>query len=276
MPELPEVETTRNGIAPHILRRKVKAVIVRQRQLRWPVTEGLEAELAGQSIRRVGRRGKYLLLETGAGTVMIHLGMSGSLRIVSANSKEELAAPGKHDHVDIQFANGTVLRFHDPRRFGSVFWLTAAPESHPLLAGLGPEPLGEEFTGDYLYLKSRKRSSAIKTFIMDSRIVVGVGNIYANEALFLAGIDPRRKAGSVSHGRMEKLVAAIREILAQAIEVGGTTLRDFVGGDGKPGYFSQSLEVYGRGGEACNTCGKALRETRLGQRSTVFCGQCQS
>ena len=271
MPELPEVETTRRGIQAHVKGNTVLDVIIRQPKLRWPVSTELMTLLPGQRIRTVSRRGKYLLLESGAGYVLIHLGMSGSLRI--AKSEEELK---KHDHVDIVFNNGVILRYHDPRRFGCVLWAGREPTKHVLLEKLGPEPLTEDFNAELLFALSRKRSAAIKTFIMDSHNVVGVGNIYANEALFAAGIRPKRQAGKVSKSAYIKLVAAIKTILAEAIEQGGTTLRDFVGGDGKPGYFKQSLSVYGRGDEACVKCQTLLKEIRLGQRSTVYCPSCQA
>lgn len=270
MPELPEVETTCRGIQAHIEGKTVKEVIVRQAQLRWPVSTELSTILPGQRIKNVSRRGKYLLLESGAGYVLIHLGMSGSLRI--AKKKEEAK---KHDHVDIVLKNGFILRYRDPRRFGCMLWAGREPFKHVLLEKLGPEPLTDDFNATYLFALSRKRSSAIKTFIMDSHVVVGVGNIYANEALFAAGIRPRRQAGKVSKSAYIKLVAAIKAILASAIEQGGTSLRDFVGGDGKPGYFKQSLSVYGRAGEACVNCQTELKEIRLGQRSTVYCPGCQ-
>lgn len=270
MPELPEVETTRRGIEPHILDRKIDNVVVRERRLRWPVPAKLPALLAGATIRAVRRRGKYLLLDTGQGTVMIHLGMSGSLRIVPVAQP-----PRKHDHLDFRFSHGQALRFHDPRKFGSVHWIAEGSGEHPLLCDLGPEPLTDEFGGETLFRLSRKRKASVKTFIMDSHVVVGVGNIYANEALYRAGIRPTREAGRVSRERFDALATAIKEILAQAIRVGGTTLRDFVGGDGEPGYFSQSLTVYGRGGQPCLQCGSPLKEVRLGQRATVYCGRCQ-
>jgi formamidopyrimidine-DNA glycosylase len=270
MPELPEVETTRKGIAPYVEGKKVASVTVRQKSLRWPVPASLAKELPGQKIRQLRRRAKYLLATTDRGTLLIHLGMSGSLRVVTDGE-----APRKHDHVDIVMEGGDVLRFHDPRRFGCVMWLKEPVEAHPLLANLGPEPLSDAFNAAYLHATSRKRKAAVKTFIMDGRVVVGVGNIYANEALFAAGINPTRAAGSISLARYEKLVQEIKAVLARAIKVGGTTLRDFVGGDGKPGYFSQSLNVYGRGGEPCKRCGTVLTEIRLGQRSTVYCRQCQ-
>lgn len=270
MPELPEVETTRRGIEPHILHRTVTRVTVREPRLRWPVTPGLEQILLGQTIQQVRRRAKYLLVETGQGTLLIHLGMSGSLRIL----KQPLP-PQKHDHIDIQLDTGDLLRYTDPRRFGAMLWLTEAPADHPLLRELGPEPLSEALTGDYLFQKSRGRNVPIKSFIMDSHVVVGVGNIYANEALFMSGIHPQRDAGRISRERYQVLAEQIKLVLARSIEQGGTTLRDFVGGDGKPGYFQQTLQVYGRGGEPCRTCGEILREIRLGQRSTVYCGHCQ-
>lgn len=271
MPELPEVETTCRGIAPHIEGKKVSKVLVRERRLRWPISEDLEESLEGRNIIKVRRRGKYLLLYSKNGCLMIHLGMSGSLRIVNHHE-----AVKKHDHFDIVFSRHIILRYHDPRRFGCALWIQGDPNLHPLLSKLGPEPLEDIFDAEHLYLISRKRTAAIKTFIMDSHVVVGVGNIYANEALFMAGIDPRRKAGTVSRARFEVLVQSIKTILNKAIAVGGTTLKDFVGGDGKPGYFSQSLLVYGRAGEPCTQCKKSLKEIRIGQRSTVFCSRCQS
>ena len=270
MPELPEVETTRRGIEPHIENNKVSKVILRRKTLRWPITPALSKDLPGETIKSVSRRGKYLLLATKKGCVLIHLGMSGSLRIVDTNR-----AAAKHDHVDIVFANSKVLRYTDPRRFGCILWDTESIESHPLLASLGPEPLSKEFHTNYLFQKSRTRNVAVKTFIMDSKVVVGVGNIYANESLFLAGINPKRNAGKISKPRYEKLVECIQQVLQQAIDVGGTTLKDFTGSDGEPGYFAQSLHVYGRKGEPCHVCKSTLKEIRQGQRSTVYCSQCQ-
>lgn len=270
MPELPEVETTLRGIEPHVRGQLVSNVIVRNPGLRWPVPPALSEELPGRRIERLERRAKYLLLHTGDGCLMIHLGMSGSLRIVQAST-----TVNRHDHADIVLAGGHILRYCDPRRFGCLLWLKEDPAAHPLLAALGPEPLGDGFHGELLYNRSRGRKAPVKTFIMDSHVVVGVGNIYANEALFMAGIRPDRPAGAISLQRYRVLADCIREILAQAIAVGGTTLRDFVGGDGKPGYFQQSLLVYGRGGEPCRRCGTALKEVRLGQRSTVYCPVCQ-
>jgi formamidopyrimidine-DNA glycosylase len=270
MPELPEVETTRRGILPHALGQVISAVEVREPRLRWPVPEEVSLLLPGAKIADISRRGKYLLLRTDAGTLIIHLGMSGSMRVVTA------AEPiRKHDHVDILLGSGKILRFNDPRRFGCMLWTLADPSGHVLLRHLGPEPLEPGFDADYLYRLSRGRRAPVKTFIMDSRVVVGVGNIYANESLFLAGLRPGRAAGRVSRPRYQQLVVAIRQVLSAAVEQGGTTLRDFVGGDGKPGYFRQQLNVYDHGGEPCPRCGLPLRETRLGQRSTVYCRQCQ-
>lgn len=270
MPELPEVETTRAGIAPHILNREVESVVVRQSRLRWPVPAELKAKLTGCVIQAVQRRGKYLLLTTGRGTVIIHLGMSGSLRILG-----EAEAPQKHDHLDIVFKGSSLLRYTDPRRFGCVLWTQGDPREHRLLSSLGPEPLSDELDTKYLFTKSRRRAVPIKSFVMDSKIVVGVGNIYANEALYRAGIHPLQPAGKVSRLRYEKLTAAIKDVLTEAIAQGGTTLRDFVGGDGKPGYFAQKLDVYGRGGQPCNHCCGILKEVRLAQRATVYCARCQ-
>ena len=271
MPELPEVETTRRGIEPHIQGQTVAEVIVRNPRLRWPVPDDLPHRLPGSTIQSVKRRAKYLLLETADGTLIVHLGMSGSLRILAQPS-----APEKHDHVDIVFSNGCCLRYTDPRRFGAVLWTGSSPGEHELLNKLGPEPLGEDFTAQRLYLLSRGKSQAVKTFIMDAHVVVGVGNIYASEALFRAGIRPDRPCGRISMARYERLAMAIRETLANAIEQGGTTLRDFVGGDGKPGYFKQELAVYGRTGKPCRQCARPVSEQRLGNRNTFFCRSCQT
>lgn len=271
MPELPEVETTRRGIAPHLIGQRVQRVVVRNPRLRWPIPEDLDVRLSGQRIVSVERRAKYLLIGAEVGTLIGHLGMSGSLRMVEQGAPVE-----KHDHVDIELESGWVLRYTDPRRFGAMLWCTEPPLQHKLLAKLGPEPLSDEFNVDYLFQRSRRRSLPIKPFIMDNAVVVGVGNIYASEALFAAGIDPRREAGRVSKARYARLTDEIKRVLAVAIEQGGTTLRDFVGGDGKPGYFQQELFVYGRAGQPCLSCGRALRDVKLGQRASVFCSQCQS
>ena len=269
MPELPEVETTRRGVAPHCEGQRVTGMEVRDHRLRWPVPDQLPALLVGQVFQTVERRAKYLLFRTGAGTLLVHLGMSGSLRLVP---QEE--PPRRHDHIDIRLKNGLCLRYHDPRRFGCCLWLERG-ELHPLLGKLGPEPLSADFDGEHLYRCSRGRKGPIKNFIMDAKVVVGVGNIYANEALFLAGIRPDRASGRISHARYDDLASHIKQVLTTAISSGGTTLRDFVGGDGKPGYFAQKLFVYGRKGEPCKQCGYILRETRLGQRSSVYCVTCQ-
>lgn len=270
MPELPEVETTRRGIEPHLLLQTITAVEIRQRQLRWPIPAQLEQRVTGQVIQSIRRRGKYLLLTTGTGSILLHLGMSGSLRLLPLNSEWR-----KHDHVALELDNGLCLRLHDPRRFGTLLWLDEPAENHALLAGLGPEPLGNEFHAPYLYRLARGRRSAVKHFIMDGRVVAGVGNIYANEALFLAGIDPRRAAGRIAQVRYERLVGAIRQVLTEAIEQGGTTLRDFLGSDGEPGYFRQRLRVYERSGQPCRSCGTPIISRRQGQRSTFHCPRCQ-
>jgi formamidopyrimidine-DNA glycosylase len=269
MPELPEVETTRRGIAPALEGRQIADLVVRESRLRWPVPGDLGDILRGQVIRRVRRRAKYLLLDTDAGSALVHLGMSGSMRIVPCDEEPEL-----HDHFDI-VTDEEIVRFNDPRRFGSLLWGGTAPEQHPLLNELGPEPLEQEFTGTYLWESARGRRVAIKQLIMNSKVVAGVGNIYANEALFRAGIHPKRRAGRIALPRMEKLAAEIRTVLADAIRQGGTTLRDYRGGDGKPGYFRQKLLVYERGDEPCKTCGTPVSQTVQGQRATYYCKVCQ-
>ena len=270
MPELPEVETTRRGVEAHCMGRLITRVDVRDARLRWPVPGQLATAARGQRITSVERRGKYLLFRTAGGSILLHLGMSGSLRVVTSS-----APVGRHDHIDILLDDGNCLRYHDPRRFGCMLWLPPGDDSHPLLRDLGPEPLSSEFTGRLLYLRSRRRKASVKSFIMDAKVVVGVGNIYANEALFLSGIKPGRAAGRISQWRYERLAEAIKQVLTSSINQGGTTLRDFVGGDGQPGYFAQRLFVYGRGGLPCKTCGSSLREVRLGQRSSVYCVTCQ-
>ena len=269
MPELPEVETTRRGIAPHLIGHRVSAAVLRRPALRWPIAPEVAARLPGQRISDVRRRAKYLLLDTAVGSALLHLGMSGSLRVLPA------ATPaGPHDHVDLSLDSGRVLRFTDPRRFGCLLW-QAPGSTHDLLAGLGPEPLEPGFDGDYLFARAGGRSAPVKTFLMDQRTVVGVGNIYAAEALFLAGIHPARAAGRVARARYGALAEAVKQVLAHAIARGGTTLRDFLGPDGAPGYFEQELLVYGREGQPCRTCGTPLRGSRLGQRATVYCPRCQ-
>jgi len=270
MPELPEVETTRRGIEPHIIHQTIRNIAVRQRSLRWPIPRQLEQKARNQKIESVERRGKYLLLRLGTGTIIIHLGMSGSLRICTADTAAE-----KHDHVDLEFNNNKILRLRDPRRFGAVLWTTKDPAKHKLLSPLGPEPLEHGFNGEYLFQHSRKRTASIKSLIMNSHIVVGVGNIYACESLFLAGINPKRKAGSLTLARCEKLAAAIKQVLAASITQGGTTLRDFIRENGEPGYFAQKLFVYGRAGEPCAKCGRPVKQITQQQRSTFYCTQCQ-
>lgn len=269
MPELPEVETTRRGIAPHVVGRRVEKVILRRADLRWPIPTAIAALLPGQRIDAVERRAKYLLLETQAGTAILHLGMSGMLRVIPDDTPA-----AKHDHVDIVMDSGDALRLTDPRRFGAFLWQSPY-ETHPLLANLGPEPLTDDFDGDVLWRASRGRSAAVKTFLMDNAIVVGVGNIYASEALFAAGIDPRRKAGSISRARYARLATEVKRILAYSIERGGTTLRDFLAPDGAPGYFFRELFAYGREGEPCKVCGTGILNITLGQRSTFYCARCQ-
>ena len=270
MPELPEVETTRRGIAPHLLDQIVADLRIRESRLRWPVPAELPALLRGQRILSVERRGKYLLIGLPNGTLLIHLGMSGSLRLAGPD-----APIRKHDHVDLLLENGGCLRFHDPRRFGCFLWTADDPGKHPLLAGLGPEPMEGNFDGKYLHDKARGRSTAVKVFLMDSHVVVGVGNIYANEALFRAGIAPRRAVGRISAPHWERLAEAVRAVLRASIEQGGTTLRDFVNERGNPGYFQQTLQVYDRAGQPCRVCGTEIRRARLGQRASYWCSRCQ-
>lgn len=270
MPELPEVETTRRGVAPHVVGRRVARVIVRQPRLRWPVPPELTRALTGRRIDAVNRRAKYLLFRAGDGHLMLHLGMSGRLRVVPAD-----LAPQSHDHLDVVLDNEWAIRLNDPRRFGSALWLREPPESFPLLASLGPEPLSEEFNGDWLYARSRGRRAPVKGFLMDAANVVGVGNIYACEALFEARIHPSRPAGRVGRTRYRSLATAVKRVLTHAIEAGGTTLRDYIGVDGGSGWFQLELSVYDKAGEPCpRGCGP-LRKRVIAQRSTVFCPVCQ-
>jgi len=269
MPELPEVETTRRGIKPYIDQQIISQIIVRQAGLRWPVPNEIH-QMEGQRVDSVTRRAKYILLETNAGTALWHLGMSGSLRVVDADSD-----PEKHDHIDIILQNGKAIRMRDPRRFGALLFTRQNPLKHKLIRKLGPEPLSDEFNADYLFHISRGRKMAIKQFIMNGHVVVGVGNIYACESLFKAGISPKWQAGKVSKARYEKLVTEIKKVLAKAIEQGGTTLRDFVQAEGKPGYFAQQLNVYGRADENCFECGSPIKQITQGQRSTFYCSKCQ-
>lgn len=269
MPELPEVETTRAGLAPHVEGRRVTGVTLRRPDLRWPIPDDVSRLLPGQRVDTVRRRAKYLLLETAAGSALLHLGMSGRLRVLPPETPLEL-----HDHVDIALDSGRVLRFNDPRRFGCLLWQPPGTV-HPLLAGLGPEPLSDTFDADYLYRLSRGRRAPVKVFLMDQAVVVGVGNIYAAEALFAAGISPLRAAGRVSRERYGRLVEAVKAVLQHAIARGGTTLRDFLSPDGAPGYFEQELSTYGRAGAPCIRCTRPLRHVQLGQRATVWCPHCQ-
>ncbi len=269
MPELPEVETTRRGIRPHVEGRRLSALVVRNPRLRQPVPEDLAATIAGQRLAAVGRRAKYLLLDFDAGTVIVHLGMSGSLRVVAADEP-----PGAHDHVDFVFGE-QALRLRDPRRFGMVLWQTGAVMAHPLLARLGPEPLDEAFDAAWLHRVTRGLRAPIKHVLMDSRRVVGVGNIYASESLYRARIHPLEAAGRLGPQRCTRLVAAVRDTLTAAIAAGGSTLRDFVGGDGQPGYFQQQYFVYGREGEPCRVCATPIQRIVSGQRATYYCPRCQ-
>lgn len=271
MPELPEVETTRRGIAPYVRGRVVSRVIVYDHRLRWPVPADLDRRMRGATIESVDRRSKYLLLRTRAAALVVHLGMTGTLRVW-----HEPPPRGTHDHVDIRFDGGLVLRYRDPRRFGAILWVPVPVEEHPLLASLGPEPFDAAFDADYLWRTTRSRRAAIKLALMDNAVVTGVGNIYANEALFRAGIRPGLEARRLSRPRLARLVASVREVLAEAIDKGGTTLRDYVGSDGRAGYFQLEHFVYGRAGLPCRVCGTTIRGVRLGQRSAFYCPRCQS
>jgi formamidopyrimidine-DNA glycosylase len=270
MPELPEVETTRLGLAPHLVGQRIRTAIIRNAALRWRVPARLAETLAGCTIERLERRSKYLLLDCGSGWLIVHLGMSGSLRVVPSHT-----APSPHDHIDIVLETGAALRLRDPRRFGAVLWEPGEPARHKLLQGLAPEPLGDTFTEEWLYRQTRGKTAPIKNVLMDNRVVCGVGNIYANESLFRAGIHPARMAGRISRARYAKLVGEIRTTLRAAIKAGGSSLRDFVGANGDPGYFQQQYFVYGRAGEACRRCGTSIKMARIGQRSTFYCPRCQ-
>lgn len=285
MPELPEVETTRRGLAAHLTGQTISDIVIRNAKLRWPIQQDMPELLRGCTIVSLKRRAKYLLMDCGSGTLILHLGMSGSLRILPANS-----VPQKHDHFDLTLSNGTLMRLRDPRRFGAVLWHKGDPVTHPLLASLGPEPLEMEsleewvgqgqlstinFNASYLHQATRGRSVSIKQCIMNHHIVVGVGNIYANEALFRASIKPQLAAGKLSLPRCAKLVAEIRATLAEAIKLGGSSLRDFVNTSGEAGYFQQHYWVYGRRGEPCRRCGSPIKQITQGQRSSFYCGSCQ-
>lgn len=270
MPELPEVETTLRGIGPHIKNQRVSRVIIRQAKLRWPIPADLGQLIEQANLHTLSRRAKYLLLHFDTGTLLIHLGMSGSLRIIDNNTPV-----AKHDHFDIFFAHNKGIRLTDPRRFGAVLWLGNDPASHPLLSKLGPEPLGTDLTAEYLYQKAQGKKVSIKQFLMNQNVVTGIGNIYCTEVLYYAGISPVRAAGNISLKRYQILVQKIQETLSRAIEQGGTTLRDFVDSDGKPGYFKQELSAYGRSGLPCNQCQHTLTEIKQANRTTVYCSKCQ-
>ncbi len=270
MPELPEVETTRRGIAAALVDRRVDELLIRERRLRWPVPAGIEAALRGRRVRAVERRAKYLLLRFDTGTAIVHLGMSGSLRVLAQDSP-----PRRHDHWDLVLEDGVRIRYHDPRRFGSLLFTADDPADHPLIAGLGPEPLSEAFDADHLFRATRRREVAIKVLLMNARIVVGVGNIYANEALFRAGVHPALAAGRLTRAGAAALAAAVKTVLAEAIRIGGTTLRDYVGTTGELGSFRQELAVYERAGAPCRRCRTPIRRGLLGQRSTYWCPRCQ-
>ena len=267
MPELPEVEVSRMGISPHLVGQTIQTLTFRTPKLRWDIPLELK-QMEGQVIRNIRRRAKYLVIETDVGCAIVHLGMSGSLRVLDAE-----IAPGKHDHVDLKLSNGKVLRYNDPRRFGA--WLWSEDGTHTVLGRMGPEPLTDEFNPEYMLEKAANKRVTIKQFVMDNKIVVGVGNIYASESLFSARIHPTRPAGSLTLEEWCKLVAEIKTVLATAIKQGGTTLKDFSQADGKPGYFAQELQVYGKAGEACLSCGEAIEEQKIAQRNTFFCSECQ-
>lgn len=269
MPELPEVETTIRSLQPHLEQATIQDVMIRQHQLRWAIPKNLRQQLIQQQVILISRRGKYLLFQCSSGTLIIHLGMSGSLRLLPQPS-----APRKHDHVDIIFNQGC-LRYTDPRRFGAILWTSANPMQHVLLSKLGVEPLTTAFTADYLYQQTRKRHTAIKVLLMNHHVVVGIGNIYASEALFLSRIHPAMPAHQLTHEQADVLVKQCKRILKKAITRGGTTLRDFSHSDGQPGYFSQQLHVYGRQGLPCSLCQETLQAVVLAQRNSVFCPRCQ-
>ena len=275
MPELPEVEATRCGIEPHLVGKSIEQVIVRHPRLRWPIPDNLPKLLTGLAIQAVSRRAKYLLLDCSVGTLIFHLGMSGSLRILPKKPGIPIASPGKHDHFDLMLSDQTVLRLRDPRRFGAILWHTGNILQHPLLINLGPEPLTPNFNAQQLFVKTRKCRVSIKQTLMNNRVIVGIGNIYANEALFIAGINPQISAGDLSIRRYKKLVQAVKQILLQAIKAGGSSLRDFVNSDGSAGCFQQQYWVYGRKGQFCKKCGLSIKQIRQNQRSSFYCSNCQ-
>lgn len=278
MPELPEVETTCRGIAPHLCARRIEDFLLHESRLRWPIAASIAAQLRGATVSAVRRRAKYLLLHldrTGlehgdSVTLILHLGMSGNLRVLPRDTPRL-----KHDHFELLLDSGATLRFNDPRRFGSLHLVHGDPNAHPLLAHLGPEPLEDAFDAEYLWRAARGRRVAIKTFLMNGHVVVGVGNIYASEALFRAGVRPGRQTKHLKREEIARIVIAIKAVLATAIKVGGTTLRDYVGADGSPGYFRQKLHVYERAGEPCRKCGEPVRHRTQAQRSTYWCHACQ-
>lgn len=271
MPELPEVETTLRGIEPYVIGQTLTDVVVRNASLRWPIPSKELGALVGQTVTRLERRAKYILMHTEKGCVLLHLGMSGSLRVLDASDVHT-----KHDHLDLEFSGGKIVRLNDPRRFGCCLLINEPVNEHRLLANLGPEPLSDEFNAERLFTLSRGKSQAIKTFVMDNKVVVGVGNIYASESLFQAGIRPTTAAKRISRARYEKLAEEIITVLSKAIRAGGTTLNDFTQTDGKPGYFAQQLQVYGRAGEPCNQCGTEIQSKVISQRNTFFCKVCQT
>lgn len=268
MPELPEVETTKNGISPYLKGFTIERIVVRQPKLRWLVSPEL-TQISQQKVTALSRRAKYLIIHTEQGYIIGHLGMSGSVRIVSHNSPID-----KHDHLDIVMNNGKLMRYNDPRRFGAWLWTTNLEEFH-LFLKLGPEPLSEQFNADYLFKKSRQKTTAIKTFMMDNAIVVGVGNIYANESLFLCGLHPSKAAGKLTKAQCELLVSTVKQVLSNAIMQGGTTLKDFLQPDGRPGYFAQQLLVYGNKDKPCPKCGAKIESLVIGQRNSFYCPKCQ-
>ncbi len=277
MPELPEVETTLAGIRPRLLGTKITRLVVRERRLRWPIDPRLEAKVRGRTVTAMRRRGKYLVIELdrGRGGLLIHLGMSGSFRVLDkGKGGGATAGPRDHDHYDL-INNRSIIRYRDPRRFGCLLWSAGDPMQHPRIRALGVEPLGQKFNGKYLRQAAAGRTVAVKSLLMDSRVVVGVGNIYAAEALFAAGIHPRRRCHRIAEARYQRLVESLRNILNAAILRGGSTIRDFAGVDGWPGYFEQELMVYGRAGEPCRACGARIRNLTIAQRSTFYCPRCQ-
>ena len=273
MPELPEVETTLNGLRPHLLGAKIARLVVRERRLRWPIQAGLENKVRGRTVTAMRRRGKYIVIDLERGGLLIHLGMSGSFRVLSGSAVDESIQ--SHDHYDLITERGCLIRYRDPRRFGCLLWSADDPMTHQRIRDLGIEPLQSRFSGAYLYRAARRRTVAVKNLVMDGRVVVGVGNIYVSESLFDAGIHPLRGCHRISEERYQRLVESIQKILNAAIQCGGSTIRNFSGSDGQPGYFAQELMVYGREGEPCHRCKARIRNLTIGQRSTFYCGGCQ-